>query len=202
MSGSSSSRRTPSGQGASSRAAGVVRTQGGTPWAVQLGEWSRQFYLGQRDWLGTDSGFTPQGYVLPCFSEAEVSAARERMRMQRQCGIDVVWLEPDELDDLNPTFAKGKTLGGTYCEQDGYLHPPRNVIAYSVALAKSGVTVAEHTSFTGLGVKRRYRYVGQDQRRRDFGRSCRAYWRPSSSRKWALWRACGFRPAASGIRSR
>ena len=141
------------GQGASSRAAGVVRTQGGTPWAVQLGEWSRQFYLGQRDWLGTDSGFTPQGYVLPCFSEAEVSAARERMRMQRQCGIDVVWLEPDELDDLNPTFAKGKTLGGTYCEQDGYLHPPRNVIAYSVALAKSGVTVAEHTSFTGLGVK-------------------------------------------------
>lgn len=26
------------GQGASSRAAGVVRTQGGTPWAVRLGE--------------------------------------------------------------------------------------------------------------------------------------------------------------------
>src|ERR1700683_164366 len=37
------------GQGASSRAAGVVRTQGGTPWAVQLGEWSRRFYLSQRD---------------------------------------------------------------------------------------------------------------------------------------------------------
>ena len=140
------------GQGASSRAAGVVRTQGGTPWAVQLGEWSRQFYLGQRDWLGTDSGFTPQGYVLPCFSEAEVSEARERMRMQRQCGIDVRWLDPAEVDELNPTLAKGKTLGGTYCEHDGYLHPPRNVIAYSLALAQSGVLVAEHTSFTGLVV--------------------------------------------------
>jgi ribulose 1,5-bisphosphate synthetase/thiazole synthase len=33
------------GEGASSRAAGVVRTQGGTRWAVQLGEWSRKFYL-------------------------------------------------------------------------------------------------------------------------------------------------------------
>jgi sarcosine oxidase, subunit beta len=140
------------GQGASSRAAGVVRTQGGTPWAVQLGEWSRQFYLGQRDWLGIDSGFTPQGYVLPCFTPAEVAAAHERMRMQNQLGIDVRWLEPAELDDLNPALAKGKTLGGTYCEQDGYLHPPRNVIAYSVALAQSGVIVAEHTEFAGLTV--------------------------------------------------
>jgi choline dehydrogenase-like flavoprotein len=46
------------GQGASSRAAGVVRTQGGTPWDVQLDEWSRRFYLGQQDELGIDSGFT------------------------------------------------------------------------------------------------------------------------------------------------
>ena len=44
------------GQGASSRAAGVVRTQGGTPWAVRLGEWSRRFYLSQADELGIDSG--------------------------------------------------------------------------------------------------------------------------------------------------
>src|SRR6266567_6347053 len=37
------------GQGASSRAAGVVRLQGGTPEAVRLGQWSRRFYLSQRD---------------------------------------------------------------------------------------------------------------------------------------------------------
>src|SRR5262245_34751883 len=43
------------GCGASSRAAGIVRTQGGTEWAVRLGEWSRRFYLSQRDELGIDS---------------------------------------------------------------------------------------------------------------------------------------------------
>jgi sarcosine oxidase, subunit beta len=138
------------GQGASSRAAGVVRTQGGTVWAVKLGEWSRRFYLEQRETLGVDSGFTPQGYVLPCFSEADVTAARERMAMQNSLGLDVRWLSAGELDALNPALAPGLTLGGTYCEQDGYLHPPRNVIAYSVALATSGVTVLEHTTFTGL----------------------------------------------------
>jgi sarcosine oxidase, subunit beta len=138
------------GQGASSRAAGVVRTQGGTPWAVRLGEWSRRFYLGQADELGVDSGFTPHGYVLPCFSPADVTAAQERMAMQRSLGLDVRWLEPDEVDQMNPSMASGQTLGGTYCAQDGYLHPPRNVIAYTLALAASGVQVRERTAFTGL----------------------------------------------------
>jgi sarcosine oxidase subunit beta len=138
------------GQGASSRAAGVVRTQGGTPWAVQLGEWSRRFYLRQARELGMDSGFTPQGYVLPCFTPADVTAARQRLAMQVGLGIAVRWLEPDELDALNPALAPGRTLGGTYCAEDGYLAPPRNVTAYAVALALSGVQVRERVRFTGL----------------------------------------------------
>src|SRR5580693_3184540 len=140
------------GQGASSRAAGVVRTQGGTPWAVKLGDWSRRFYLGQRQELGIDSGFTPQGYVLPCFTEADVAAARERMAMQNALGLRVRWLEPGQLDTLNPTLAAGATLGGTYCAEDGYLSPPRNVLAYAAALASSGVEVRERVTFTGLDV--------------------------------------------------
>jgi sarcosine oxidase, subunit beta len=138
------------GQGASSRAAGVVRTQGGSSWAVRLGEWSRRFYLAQHDELGIDSGFTPQGYLLPCFSGDDVTAARDRMAMQNALGLPVRWLEPDEVDRLNPTLAPGLTLGGTFCAEDGYLSPPRNVTAYAVALAVSGVTLAERTSFTGL----------------------------------------------------
>ncbi len=138
------------GQGASSRAAGIVRTQGGTSWAVRLGEWSRRFYLGQREELGVDSGFTPQGYLLPCFTEDDVAAARDRMAMQNSLGLSIRWLEPDEVDRLNPTLAPGLTQGGTFCAEDGYLTPPRNVTAYAVALAVTGVAVREHTAFTGL----------------------------------------------------
>ncbi|MGN6794587.1 MAG: NAD(P)/FAD-dependent oxidoreductase [Streptosporangiaceae bacterium] len=140
------------GQGASSRAAGIVRTQGGTAWAVQLGEWSRRFYLGQADLLGIDSGFTPQGYMLPCFTPAEVAAAHERMAMQNSLGLNVRWLEPDEFDTMNPAVAPGLTLGATYRAEDGYLHPPRNVTAYAHALAISGVQVLEQTTFTALDV--------------------------------------------------
>jgi sarcosine oxidase subunit beta len=140
------------GQGASSRAAGIVRTQGGTPWAVRLGEWSRKFYLSQHDELGIDSGFTPQGYLLPCFTEDDVTAARERLAMQVSLGLRVRWLESGQVDALNPTLAPGRTLGGTYCADDGYLTPPRNVTAYSVALATTGVQVRERLTFTGLTI--------------------------------------------------
>jgi len=138
------------GQGASSRAAGVVRQQGGTPEAVRLGIWSRRFYLSQREELGTDSGFIAQGYLLPCFSTAEVEAARERLAMQSAFGIGACWLDPDEVDALNPALAPGQTLGGTFCADDGFISPPRNVAAYTVALLSSGVAVAERVAFRGL----------------------------------------------------
>ena len=138
------------GQGASSRAAGVVRMQGGTPEAVRLGQWSRRFYLSQRDEIGTDSGFTEQGYLLPCFTEAEVTAAHARMKMQAALGVPVRWLDPGELDAANPTLAPGQTLGGTFCAQDGFITPPRNVAAYTVALIRSGVEVRERVAFRGL----------------------------------------------------
>jgi sarcosine oxidase subunit beta len=138
------------GQGSSSRAAGVVRVQGGTPEAVRLGQWTRAFYRGQHDEFGTDSGFTQQGYLLPAFTPAEVGAAHARIAMQQGLGLPVRWLETGEVDAVNPTLAPGATLGASYCAEDGFISPPRNVAAYTAALVAAGVTVAEHTRFTGL----------------------------------------------------
>jgi sarcosine oxidase, subunit beta len=138
------------GQGASSRAAGIVRSQGGTPTAVRLAEWSRAFYCAQYEESGLDSGFVRQGYYLPCFTEADVVTAHARMAMQRELGQRVCWIDAEEAEARNPTLAPGTTLGGTFLDDDGFIHPPRNVLAYSTALASAGVEVFEHTSFEGL----------------------------------------------------
>ncbi len=138
------------GSGASSRAAGMVRAQGGTEAAVRLGLFSRDFYAAQHDVLGIDSGFVAQGYFMPCFSEQEVSDARSRVAMQQRLGLDVRWVGPDELDELNPAMAPGRTMGGSYAPGDGYIDPPRNVLAYTAALFAAGVDVRERTAFRGL----------------------------------------------------
>ena len=141
------------GAGASSRAAGMVRAQGGTETAIRLGMFSRRFYSEQRDRFPLDSGFVAQGYLMPCFTTEQVQAAHERIALQRSLGLVVDWLDPDELDARRTGLAPGCTLGASYAAGDGYLDAPRNVLAYSAALVEFGVDVREHTSFTGLLVE-------------------------------------------------
>ena len=128
----------------------MVRAQGGTETAVRLGMWTRDFYAAQQDHLALDSGFVAQGYCMPCFTEAEVVQAHERIAMQRALGLDVRWVDPDEFDALNPAVARARTLGSSYAPGDGYIDPPRNVVAYTSALVTSGVEVHEGTAFTGF----------------------------------------------------
>jgi glycine/D-amino acid oxidase-like deaminating enzyme len=140
--------------GASSRAAGMVRAQGGTPTTVALGRWSIDFYRGQQARLGTDSGFRELGYLIFAETAEEARVGRERVAMQKAAGVDARWLEPDAALELNPELARGSFAGASYLATDGCIDPPRNVLAYSLAMQQAGVEVREHTTFVGLRTER------------------------------------------------
>ena len=125
-----------------------------------------------------------------------------RMAMQNALGLSVRWLEPDEVDRLNPTLAPGLTRGGTFCAEDGYLTPPRNVTAYAVALAVSGVAVREHTAFTGLVTRRRPGHRRGDQPGPDRQPARGAHRRARAGRGRPAWPGSTSRPAACGTRWR
>jgi sarcosine oxidase subunit beta len=138
------------GQGASSRAAGMVRQQGGSPDTVRLGMWSIEFYRSQRERYGTDSGFRELGYVILAASARDEREALDRIAMQREVGLDVRWLSVDEIRRLNPLMGSEGYRGGSYAATDGCIDPPRNVRAYSLAMQGAGVDLRERTSFVGL----------------------------------------------------
>jgi sarcosine oxidase subunit beta len=138
------------GQGASSRAAGIVRAQGGTPATVALGRWSIEFYNGQREILGTDSGFRELGYLLLAVTSKDEREGRERVEMQRAAGLDARWVGPREAVELNPTLVTNGFRGASYVATDGCIDPPRNVRAYSLAMQRARVDLRERTAFTGL----------------------------------------------------
>jgi sarcosine oxidase subunit beta len=139
------------GMGASSRAAGIVRAQGGIPATVTLGRWSIDFYKGQRAAYGTDSGFRELGYLILAVTDEDERAGRERVAMQRSAGLaDVRWLTADEAVAVIPTLAPEGHRGGSYRDGDGHVDPPRNVRAYSLAMQACGVELRERTAFTGL----------------------------------------------------
>jgi sarcosine oxidase, subunit beta len=138
------------GMGASSRAAGMVRAQGGTPTTVALGRWSIDFYRGQHARLGTDSGFRELGYLIFAETAEEARVGRERVAMQQAAGVDARWLEPDAAAEHNPELARDSFVGASYLATDGCIDPPRNVLAYSLAMQQAGVGLREHTAFVGL----------------------------------------------------
>jgi sarcosine oxidase subunit beta len=139
------------GMGASSRAAGIVRAQGGTPATVALGRWSIDFYEGQRDAYGTDSGFRRLGYLILAITEADEAAGRARVEMQHAAGLgDVRWLSAAEAVETVPTLSPHGHRGGSFRDGDGHIDPPRNVRAYSLAMARGGIELREGTAFTGL----------------------------------------------------
>ena len=143
--------RGQAGIGASSRAAGIVRAQGGTPATVALGRWSIDFYRGQSAVYGTDSGFRELGYLILAVTEDDEHAGRERVAMQRAAGLaDVRWLEAAEAAVVARTLAPTGHRGGSYRDGDGHIDPPRNVRAYSLAMQRAGVELRERTAFTGL----------------------------------------------------
>jgi sarcosine oxidase, subunit beta len=138
------------GDGASSRAAGIVRAQGGTRATVALGRWSIAFYRSQRDRYGTDSGFRELGYLILAVTEEDEAAARERVEMQRQAGVDVRYVDADEASAIAGTLVAGGHRGGSFCPTDGAISPPRNVRAYSLAMQLRGVALREQTGFLRL----------------------------------------------------
>jgi sarcosine oxidase, subunit beta len=140
------------GMGASSRAAGIVRAQGGTPATVALGRWTIDFYRGQQAAYGTDSGFRELGYLILAVTEDDERAGRERVAMQQAGGLDVRWLSADEAVQVVPTLARDGHRGGSFRAADGAIDPPRNVRAYSLAMQAAGVELRERTGFQGLRV--------------------------------------------------
>ena len=138
------------GMGASSRAAGIVRAQGGTPATVALGRWSIEFYEGQQAAYGTDSGFRRLGYLILAVTDDEERAGRDRVAMQQAHGLPVRWLDAREAAATAVTLAPTGHRGGSFLATDGAIDPPRNVRAYSLAMQAAGVELRERTAFTGL----------------------------------------------------
>lgn len=138
------------GAGASSRAAGMVRAQGGTETAIRLGLRTQEFYRSSGERFPLSCGFVAQGYLIPCFTDTEVAQAQDRIALQRNLGLDVDWLSAADLDARDTGLAPGVTMGASYAAGDGYIDAPRNVLAFTAALTVRGVDVREGCRFTGL----------------------------------------------------
>ena len=138
-----------------SRAAGIVRAQGGTPDTVRLGSWSIDFYRRQQELLRNRLGVRETRVRDPAVTKADEREAHERIAMQRATGLDASGSIPEEVRALNAAMAATGYRGGSYVATDGWVDPPRNVRAYWLAMRSGGVELRERTAFIGLRTRSR-----------------------------------------------
>ncbi len=130
------------GFGATSRSAGMVRQQGGSETAIKLGKWSRKLYMGLGAEIGLDSGWFQNGYYVLAETEAEKAGFLQLVELRRKCGVENEWVDADEGRRRFPFVNWDGFLGGTYTDNDGYVHPPIVARNISFAALKTGAVTA------------------------------------------------------------
>lgn len=131
------------GFGATTRSAGIVRQQGGSETAVKLGKWSRELYQQLGRELGLGSGFHEVGYYVIASTPEEREAFQELVSLRQRCGVENVWLEPNELRRRVPYIDWDLFVGATYTPNDGYVYPA--IVARNIthAVLRAGVALYE-----------------------------------------------------------
>ena len=141
------------GMGASSRAAGMVRAQGGTPdhgRARSLVDRLLPRPAGRlRHRLGLPRARLPDprrhrgGRAGRSRTRGDAAGERARRALARRRR----GRRPP------PTLAPTGHRGGSYWRPTAQIDPPRNVRAYSLAMQAAGVELRERTAFTGLRIE-------------------------------------------------
>ena len=135
--------------GATGRCDGGIRQQFGAKRRelIAIGRESLKIFETLDEELNCETQFTQKGYLLPIVAEEELNAYEENMRVQRSLGVDVKFLEPDEIKDLEPLLDVDGVgiIGASFCQEDGTADPFLVTYGYAKAAKELGAHICTHT---------------------------------------------------------
>ena len=122
---------------------GGIRTQWGSPVTRRLAVESREFYthLRERLQVDLDPGLEECGYLFVASTPETSRSLEVEAQKHRDEGLDVRWLNQEQVLDLQPALAGQEVLGASLGVNDGYLsRPGAPVAAFAQACTEAGVT--------------------------------------------------------------
>ncbi|HEY7007326.1 MAG TPA: FAD-binding oxidoreductase [Jatrophihabitantaceae bacterium] len=137
------------GDGSTGRSAGGLRSQFASSYEIALSRASRTFYHEFDRDPDFPGGIDRTGYLFLA-SPAQLPLLEQVYRTQRSHGVDVEWLEPDELAGVVPYCDLAHVEAGTYTRDDGFIDPWA-VHQWLLHHARAaGVEVLQHTPAQSL----------------------------------------------------
>jgi len=119
------------GQGQNKTAIGGVRATHSDPAKIQTCQLSLEVFSGWKEEYGDDIHFQRGGYCFPAYTKAQEKSFKELLVTQKRYGLNIDWLEADQIRGLlpginpveNPAEGGDELRGGTYSPEDGNVSP-------------------------------------------------------------------------------
>lgn len=112
-----------SGQGSNKRAIGGLRATHSDPAKIRLSMRSLDIISSWKERYGDDLEWYKGGYCFVAYREEEEKTLREVLPLQKSLGLNIDWLEAQELRRLLPDLNPLELRGGTLSPDDGHASP-------------------------------------------------------------------------------
>jgi len=112
-----------SGQGSNKRAIGGLRATHSDPAKIRLSMRSLDIISSWKERYGDDLEWYKGGYCFVAYREEEEKTLREVLPLQKSLGLNIGWLEAQELRRLLPDLNPRELRGGTLSPDDGHASP-------------------------------------------------------------------------------
>ena len=131
------------GEGSTSRCVGGIRTQFSTEINIRFSLESMKTFDHFEEKFGVNPEFKRIGYLFLATTDQDVKVFQQNLILQKQFGIPVEWLHPDEIRRRFPYLKMDDILGGTFCSWDGYAGPSEVLSGFAGGAKRTGVRIYE-----------------------------------------------------------
>ena len=143
------------GQGSNKAAIGGIRATHSSPAKIHLCLDSLDIFSTWEERYGDNIEWAQGGYTFVAYREKEEQSLEALLEIQLKAGLNIRWLNREEMIELVPALAREGLRGGTYSPEDGSASPLLSSRAFYARAAERGVQFR----FNGL-IRRRGMVVG------------------------------------------
>lgn len=147
------------GQGSNKAAIGGIRATHSTPAKIQLCLESLRVFSTWEAEHGDHIEWAQGGYTFVAYRDEEERALKALLKIQQAAGLNIRWLERQEMIDLAPALSREGLRGGTYSPEDGSASPMMSARAFYRRAVEKGARFHFNERITGL-IRRRGTVVG------------------------------------------
>src|SRR5262245_22557614 len=140
--------------GSTGKNAGGVRHQFSHPANIQMSLESIGMMKHFEDRVGVPIDLHQDGYLFLLSKAANVAAFQKNLERQRQHGVNVEWLSPEEALKIAPGLDLTGVRGATYGPEDGVADPNGVTQGFAKGAQARGVEIVRETEVTGVRLER------------------------------------------------